>query len=161
MNDIFNTNGTYLNEDHFFVGLVFKKNKENIWNQYKGWDYFNGLIQKGGNEEFFIEKMREMILEITHIYLSYSTLFKYLTYTMLGLSLLSILSGNIIFTLPILALLFYILKIFFFRKAIREYHTLYQEFYANMMHFVYRDKTIIQLDLKDKIKKAIFFVLIW
>jgi hypothetical protein len=161
MDNFLNDKEISLNSDYVFKGLVFGKNKENIWNQYKGWGYFNELIKKGGNKELFLEKIEEMVLELTHIYISYSVLFLYLTYTMLGVTFLSILGGNTIITFPILTLLCYLLKIFFYRKAIREYHTLYDENLKDLMGFVYRDKTLIILPFRDKLKKAIGFIFIW
>lgn len=161
MDNLFNVNTYSLNEDYMFIGLVFNKNKEKIWNQYKGWGYFNNLMAEGGKEDLFLEKIDEMVLELTHIFLSYSILFKYISYTMLGLTFISIISGNSILLFPILALTCYLLKTFFFRKAIREYHTRYDENLKELMHFVYRDKTMIVLPLKDKIKKAFLFLFIW
>jgi hypothetical protein len=158
---MFNTTEINLNGDYAFIGLVFKKNKKHIWNQYKGWDYFNNLILKGDNKELFLEKMDEMVLELTHIYLSYSILFKYLTFAMLSITFFSIINSTAIFILPALTLMFYLLKIFFFRKAIREYHTLYDKNIKEIIGFVYRDKTLIILPLKEKIKKFILFLFIW
>jgi hypothetical protein len=150
-----------LNEDYAFSGLVFRKNKENVWNQFKGYEYFNDLINRGVDQNLFIERMNQMTLESTHIYLSFSFLFEYLGYVTLGITFLCIISKIFILFLPILGVLFFILKYFMYRKAIRMYRSIYDELFPCLVHSMYETKTQTHLTFQDKLRNFYYFIFLW
>jgi hypothetical protein len=159
--DIFEQKTFSLNGDYAFSGLVFRKNKENIWNQFEGYEYFNDLIKRGVDQSIFIERMNQYTLEATHIFLSYSILFEYLGYATLGITFLCFLGKIFTIYLPILAILFFIAKYFTYRKGVREYRSLYDELFPFLVKGMYRSKTRIHLTFKDKMRNVLYFIILW